>query len=58
MPAPLTKKVTPDRGRVETSDANEVKYLSRHLGASEEELLRAVEKVGNSISAVRKELGK
>ena len=58
MPAPLTKKVTPDRGRVETSDANEVKYLSRHLGVSEEELLRAVEKVGNSISAVRKELGK
>jgi hypothetical protein len=58
MPAPLTKKITPDSGRVETSDANEVKYLSRHLGVSEEELLRAVEKVGNSISAVRKELGK
>jgi Protein of unknown function (DUF3606) len=58
MPAPLTKKVTPDRGRVDTSDANEVKYLSRHLGVSEEEVLRAVEKVGNSISAIRKELGK
>jgi hypothetical protein len=37
------EKVTPDRG---------------HLGVSEEELLRAVEKLGNSISAVRKELGK
>jgi hypothetical protein len=35
-----------------------VKYLSRHLGVSEEELLRAVEKVGNATSAVRKELGK
>jgi len=58
MPAPLTKKVTPDRGRVDTSDANEVKYLSRHLGVSEKELLRAADKVGNSTSAIRKELGK
>jgi hypothetical protein len=58
MPAPLTKKVTPDRGRIDTSDANEVKYLSRHLGVSEEELLRAADKVGNSTSAIRKELGK
>jgi hypothetical protein len=58
MPAPLTKKVTPNRGRVDTSDADEVKYLCRHLGVSREELLRAVDKVGNSTSAVRKELGK
>jgi hypothetical protein len=58
MPASLTKKVTPDRGRVDTSDANEVKYLSRHLGVSREELLRAVDKVGNSTPTVRKELGK
>jgi len=58
MPTSLTKKVTPDRGRIATSDANEVKYLSRHLGVSQEELLRAVDKVGNSTSTVRKELGK
>jgi len=58
MPALLTKKVTPDRGRIATGDANEVKYLSRHLGVSREELLRAVDKVGNSTSTVRKELGK
>jgi Protein of unknown function (DUF3606) len=58
MPASLTKKVTPNRGRVTTSDANEVKYLSRHLGVSREDLLPAVEKVGNSTSTVRKELGK
>jgi Protein of unknown function (DUF3606) len=58
MPAPLTKKVTSDRCRVDTSDANEVKYLSRHLGVSREELLRAADKVGHSTSAVRKEFGK
>lgn len=53
-----TKKITPDRGRIATSDANELKYLSRHLGVRREELLRAVDKVGNSTAAVRKELGK
>ena len=58
MPASLTKKVSPDRGRITTSDADQVKYLCRHLGVSEEELLRAVDKVGNSTAAVRKELGK
>jgi Protein of unknown function (DUF3606) len=47
----------PDRGRIDVSDAAQVKYLARHLGVGEEELLRAVEKVGNSTSAVRKELG-
>lgn len=52
------EKATPDRGHIATGDENEMKYLSRHLGVSEEELLRAVEKVGNSISTIRKELGK
>jgi Protein of unknown function (DUF3606) len=58
VPTALTKKVTPDRGRIDASDVDQIKYLSRHLGVSEEELLRAVDKVGNSTSAVRKELGK
>ena len=40
------------------SDVDQVKYLCRHLGVSEEELVRAVHKVGNSTAAVRKELGK
>jgi Protein of unknown function (DUF3606) len=48
----------PDRGRIDVNDAAQVKYLARHLGVGEEDLLRAVEKVGNSTSAVRKELAK
>lgn len=48
----------PDRAHVVTSDVDQVKYLSRHLGVSERELLRAIDKVGNSTSSVRKELGK
>jgi hypothetical protein len=58
VPTSLTKKVTPDRGRINMSDVDQVKYLCRHLEVSEEELLRAVDKVGNSTAAVRKELGK
>jgi len=58
VPTSLTTKPTPDRGRIDMSDADQVKYLCRHLGVSEEELQRAVDKVGNSTSAVRKELGK
>jgi hypothetical protein len=40
------------------SDVDQVKYLCRHLGVSEQELQRAVDKVGNATAAVRKELGK
>ena len=58
MPASLTKKVTPDRGHIDMSDVDQVRYLCRHFGVSEEELLRAVDKVGNSTAAVRKELCK
>jgi Protein of unknown function (DUF3606) len=58
MPTSLTKKLVPDRGRIDMSDEAQVKYLCRHLGVDEEDLLRAVEKVGNSTSAVRKELAK
>lgn len=52
------KKLTPDRDRIVVGDADQVKYLCRHFGVREEELLRAIDKVGNSASAVRKELGR
>jgi Protein of unknown function (DUF3606) len=52
------KESGPNRGRIATTNANEVKYLSGRLGVSREESLRAVDKVGNSTLTVRKELGK
>jgi hypothetical protein len=36
---------------------HEVHYWTRHLRVSRDELQRAIEKVGNSAAAVRKELG-
>ena len=47
-----------DRTRVNMDQDYEVKYWIKHLGVSREELQRAVDKVGNSAGAVRKELGK
>ena len=48
----------PDRSRINLDEDYEVKYWTRHLGVSAEELKRLVDKVGNSAAAVRKELGK
>ena len=53
----LVKKGQPDRSRIRLSEDDEVKYWTKHLGISREDLVKAVEKVGNSASAVRKELG-
>jgi len=39
-------------------EEHEVAYWTKALGVSREELQRAADKVGNSTTAVRKELGK
>ena len=53
----LTKR-SPDRNKIAMHDDNEVKYWTKHLGVTREELQRAIDKVGNSAASVRKELGK
>lgn len=52
----LTKREQPDRSKINMHEAWEVKYWSHALGVSREELQHAVDKVGNSAAAVRKEL--
>ncbi|MGY3391540.1 hypothetical protein ACVWW6_004131 [Bradyrhizobium sp. USDA 3311] len=52
----LTKREQPDRSKINMDEAFEVKYWTHALGVSKEELQRAVDKVGNSAAAVRKEL--
>jgi hypothetical protein len=42
---------------VKVEDAEELHALAKHLGVSPEEIISAVEKVGDSIATVRKELG-
>ena len=52
----LTKRGQPDRSKINMHEAYEVKYWTHALGISKEELQKAVDKVGNSAAAVRKEL--
>jgi predicted RNA-binding protein YlqC (UPF0109 family) len=52
----LTKKGAPDRSKINMHEDYEVKYWTKELGVSKEELQKAIDKVGNSASAVRKEL--
>ena len=53
----LTRKEQRDRSKIHMHEAREVRCWIRTLGITKEELQRAVDKVGNSVAAVRKELG-
>jgi hypothetical protein len=52
----ISKTVTPDRSKIIIEHENHVKYWTRHFGVTKDELARAIEKVGNSAAAVRKQL--
>jgi hypothetical protein len=54
----LSKRGQPDRSKIAMNEAFEIRYWIKHLGVSKEELQRAVDKVGNSATAVKKELEK
>jgi hypothetical protein len=53
----LTKREQPDRSKINMHESHEVKYWAHQLGVSRDRLQQAVDKVGNSAVAVRKELG-
>jgi hypothetical protein len=48
---------TPDRDRINLQEAYEVRYWTNHLGVTEAQLRALVRDVGNSVTAIRKELG-
>jgi hypothetical protein len=52
----LSKQGMQDRTRINTSEDYEVRYWSEKFGVSQDRLKAAVKKVGNSVSAVEKEL--
>jgi hypothetical protein len=49
---------SPDRDRIDLSDADEVRNWTQALGVSKEELESAVRAAGNSAARVREHLGK
>jgi hypothetical protein len=52
----LTAREQPDRSKINMNQIHEVRYWTKHFNVSKEELLKAIEKVGNSAAAIRKEL--
>jgi hypothetical protein len=58
MPDDLKKRGAQDRARISMSEEHEVRYWTKALGVTEEQLADAVARVGNSAEAVRRELGK
>jgi len=54
----LKNKGQQDRSKIHMHEEHEVRYWTRQLGVSKEELQKAVDKVGNGAATVRKQLGK
>jgi hypothetical protein len=52
----MISKTTPNRSKIIIEREEEAKYWTRHFGVTKGELARAIETVGNSAAAVRKEL--
>jgi hypothetical protein len=52
----LTAKHSPQRNIIDLSDSVQVKKLTKRLGITEDALLGVVEKCGNSIAAISKEV--
>lgn len=44
----LTKRMTPDRSKIDAQDAKQLKFWLKSLGVSKEDLLEAIDKVGNA----------
>jgi hypothetical protein len=53
-----TKKGPQDRSRINVNEDYELRYWTKELGVSPDELKSAVQKVGPSVEAVREHLGK
>lgn len=48
---------SPDRDRINVNEDYEVQYWSKELGVTPEQLREAVERVGPTVDAVRRQLG-
>jgi Protein of unknown function (DUF3606) len=54
----LKNRGAPDRGRVNVHEDHEVRYWTKKWGVTKEQLVEAVQRVGVSVRAVARKLGK
>jgi hypothetical protein len=53
----LSKRGPSDRNRISLNEEHEVRYWTKELGVSREQLEEAVKSVGNNVDRVREHLG-
>ena len=58
MPDDRSRRGSRDRMRINMGEDYEVEYWTKTLGISKDRLTETVKKVGDSVQAVRRELGK
>ena len=58
MPDDRSRRGSRDRMRINMGEDYEVEYWTKTLGISKDRLTEIVKKVGDSVQAVRRELGK
>jgi len=56
--AVISRRVQPNRSRIELTDAAAIRHWTKTLGATKEEITIAVKKVGGNMETVRKELSR
>ncbi len=49
--------IKPDRARIDPSDDTVVRHWAKKLGKTKEEIITAIEKVGNNAETIKRELG-
>jgi hypothetical protein len=49
----LTKRTMPDRSKIDIADTKQVKYWTKALDVSKDDLFEAIDKVGNAAATVR-----
>jgi len=54
----ISRRVQPDRSRIELTDEAAIRHWAKTLGATKEEITIAVKKVGGNMETVRKELSR
>ena len=58
MPDDRSRRGSQDRSRINMGEDYEVEYWTKTFGISKDRLAEIVKKVGDSVQAVRRELGK
>ena len=53
----IISRGSPDRSHIDVTEVTQIRHWAKHFNVETEALLEAIDKVGNGVATVRKELG-